>query len=85
MNKSDLYKLIDALPEKEIPTAAAFLSFVTHQSKQTSTDDFFDSAPYDDEEYPEEELAIIDERIREAQSGGETIPFAQVKANHGLT
>lgn len=84
MNRTDLHKLVDALPEKEIYTAAAFLSFVTHRAQEISRDDFFDAAPYDEDEYTEEELAVIDERIKEAQ-GGQTIPFAQVKAEHGLT
>ena len=84
MNRTDLHKLVDALPEKEIHTAAAFLSFVTHRAQELSRDGFFDAAPYDEDEYTEEELTVIDERIKEAQ-GGQTIPFAQVKTEHGLT
>ena len=85
MNKTDLHKLVDELPDTEIPTAAAFLSFVTHRAQEASTaSDFLDAAPYDDDEYTEGDLTIIDERIREAQAG-QTIPFAQVKAEHGLT
>ncbi|MFA5508731.1 MAG: hypothetical protein WC314_27615 [Vulcanimicrobiota bacterium] len=83
MKKTDLYRLIDALPEKEIPTAAAFLSFVTHRAQQASTSDYLDMAPYDEDDYTEEDLLVIDGRIREAQEGT-TITFAQVKAEHGL-
>lgn len=83
MDRTELYKLIEELPETEIPTAIAFLSFVTHRAQQTPLDRILDSAPYDDEEYTEEELAAIDRGFREAESG-QTMPFAQVKAEIGL-
>jgi hypothetical protein len=71
--------LVEELPETEIPTAVAFLNFVTHRAQQTPLDKILDAAPYDDEEYTEEELAAIDKGIREAEMG-QTISFAQVKA-----
>lgn len=69
MNKTDLYKLIDALPEKEIHTAAAFLSFVTLRAKQSPLDIFLDSAPYEDEELTPEERAGIEEGLADIKAG----------------
>jgi predicted transcriptional regulator len=83
MDRTDLQRLVEELPETEIPTVAAFVSFVTHRAQQTPLDRILASAPYDDEEYTEEELAAIDKGIREAEMG-QTIPFAQVKAELGL-
>jgi hypothetical protein len=82
MNKSDLYKLIDALPDSKLPVARAYLQGLKDGSGSFS-DDFFDSAPYDEEKYTEEELAAIDRGTREAESGL-TVSFAQVKAENGL-
>ncbi len=52
VNKEELYKLIDALPEEEVETAKRFLEFLaTHDPAVHS----LYTAPYDDEPTSEEE------------------------------
>ena len=71
MKKTDLYRLVDELPEAEIHTAVAFLSFVTHRAQLHSLEieTFLDSAPYDDEELTSEELAGIEEGLADVEAG----------------
>ena len=87
MNKTDLYKLIDTLPASKVPVVRAYLEALhagaNSEKKGEALNTLLDSASYDDEAYSEQELLTIDERIREAQ-GGQSIPFDQVKAEHGL-
>lgn len=68
-SKTELYKLVEELPETEIPTAVAFLSFVTHRAQLTPLDRILDAAPYDDEELTEEELAGIKEGLEDIEAG----------------
>jgi predicted transcriptional regulator len=69
MDRTDLHKLVEDLPETEIPTAIAFLSFVTHRAQQTPLDRILDSAPYEDEELTEEEHAGIREGLEDIRAG----------------
>ena len=69
MDRTDLHRLIEELPETEIPTVAAFVSFVTHRAQQTPLDRILDSAPSDDEELTEEEHAAIREGLDDIRAG----------------
>lgn len=69
MDRTDLHRLVEELPETEIPTVAAFVSFVTHRAQQTPLDRILDSAPYDDEELTEEEHAAIREGLDDIRAG----------------
>ena len=52
ITKEELYRLIDALPEKEVDTAKRFLEFLIIQESSVYS---LISAPYDDEPVSKEE------------------------------
>ena len=69
MDRTDLHRLVEELPETEIPTVAAFVSFVTHRDQQTPLDRILDSVPYDDEKLTEEEHAAIRKGLDDIRAG----------------
>ena len=55
MDRAELYRLVEELPETEIPIAVAFLRFIIQRAQQAPVDRILDSAPCEDEELTEEE------------------------------
>ncbi|HEV2997572.1 MAG TPA: hypothetical protein VGX16_00575 [Solirubrobacteraceae bacterium] len=56
MTKTELYELVDALPEESLPAAAILL-----RRAQDPVVAKLDAAPYDDEELSEEDLRVVRE------------------------
>ena len=83
MNKNELYRLLDEVPESELPTVRAFLGFVIYQSQKNLENDFLDSKPYDDEEYSEDVLGSLDEALEECRRG-ETVSHAEMKRRYNI-
>lgn len=85
MDRADLHKLVNKIPESEIPTAQAFLDFLILRSSSgvDAVEKAFDEAPDDDEDYPEELLASIEQAREEAQRG-ETISHQEMKRRYGI-
>lgn len=54
MTKTDLHRLVDALPEESLPAAAILL-----RRAQDPVAAKLDAAPYDDEELTDEELRAV--------------------------
>ena len=54
MTKSELYELVDALPDESLPAAAILL-----RRAQDPVIAKLDAAPYDDEELSEEDLRAV--------------------------
>jgi hypothetical protein len=67
MTKTELYELVDALPEESLPAAAILL-----RRAQDPVVAKLDAAPYDDEALTEEDLRAV----REAQ-GEPGIPWSE--------
>jgi hypothetical protein len=61
MTKTELYELVDALPEESLPAAAILL-----RRAQDPVIAKLDAAPYDDEELGEEDLRAIRDARSEA-------------------
>jgi len=81
MNKVDLHRLIEKLPDSQIPTVGTFLGYVLEQHSGSS--DPHDSAPYDDEEFSEEELTSFEEAHQEYQRG-ETFTLEEIKRKYNV-
>jgi hypothetical protein len=54
MTKTELHRLVDALPDESLPAAAILL-----QRAQDPVAAKLDAAPFDDEELTDEELRIV--------------------------
>jgi hypothetical protein len=61
MTKTELYELVDALPEESLPAAAVLL-----RRAQDPVVAKLDAAPYDDEDLTEDDLGAIREARSEA-------------------
>ena len=84
MNKTDLYQLIEKLPESKIPTVGSFIGYVLAQSSyEELLDEAHDNAPLDDEEYSEEELESFNEALEEYRRG-ETISHEEIKRRYNV-
>jgi hypothetical protein len=70
MTKTELYELVDALPDESLPAAAILL-----RRAQDPVIARLDAAPYDDEEVSEEDL----QAIRQAR-GEPGVPWSKVEA-----
>lgn len=66
MNKSDLYRLIDALPANRLPEVKVYLEGLERRS---SMDAYLSSAPEDDEDLTPSELEAIRQGLEQAQRG----------------
>lgn len=66
MNRTDLHKLIDGLPDSKLPVARAYLEGLRDGSRVQS---FLDNAPYDDEPYTDQERKAVQEGRAEAARG----------------
>lgn len=75
MTKTELYELVDALPEESLPAAAVLL-----RRAQDPVIAKLDAAPYDDEELDEEDLLAIRDARTEA---GIAWPEAEAELNAG--
>jgi hypothetical protein len=60
MTKRELHRLVDALPEESWPAAAALL-----RRAQDPVIAKLDAAPYDDEEFTDEDLRAVDAARRD--------------------
>ena len=84
MNRLDLHKLIDRLPESKIPTVGSFVGYVLSRSQyEELSDEVHDNAPLDDEEYSQEELESFQEAIEEYHRG-ETISHEEIKRRYNV-
>jgi hypothetical protein len=70
MTKTELYELVDALPEESLPAAAVLL-----RRAQDPVVAKLDAAPYDDEDLTEDDLRAIREARSEAG-----IPWSEAEA-----
>lgn len=61
MTKTELHKLVDALPDESLPAAAILL-----RRAQDPVAAKLDAAPYDDEELTDEDLRAVKEARSEA-------------------
>lgn len=78
VQKEELYRLIDALPEKEIAAAKRFLEFLVIQPDEESWDEFLKNPPINDEPLSEDDLRDIEEG-KKAISKGRVKSWEQVK------
>lgn len=76
--KEDLHRLVDDLPESEIPAASRYLRYLRDLANDPVLRAFME-APEDDEPLTPEEEAAIREAEEELERG-EGIPWEQVKA-----
>lgn len=81
MNKLDLHRLIDKLPDSQVPTVGTFLGYVLEQ--HSGSGDAHDRASYDDEDFSEEELASLDEAHQEYLRG-ETFSQEEIKRRYDV-
>lgn len=72
VSKKDLNKLIQRLPEENLPIAEKFLTKLLSESKSTNT------IPWDDEPTTQEDLDEI-KKAKEAFARGEGIQFKDVE------
>jgi hypothetical protein len=70
MTKTELYELVDALPDESLPAAAILL-----RRARDPVIAKLDAAPYDDEELTEEDLRALRDARREPG-----IPWSEAKA-----
>jgi hypothetical protein len=75
MTKTELHRLVDALPDESLPAAAILL-----QRAQDPVMAKLDAAPYDDEELTEEDLRAVKEARNEP---GVSWSDAQAELNAG--
>ncbi|MGA3117023.1 MAG: hypothetical protein ABSF90_21610 [Syntrophobacteraceae bacterium] len=80
--KSELHKLVDALPQEETMIARRFLEFLLAKADDPVLRAFLD-APEDDEPVTEEDLRDIEEG-RKAVAEGRVKSWEQVKEELGL-
>lgn len=66
MNRTDLHKLIDGLPDYKLPVAQAYLEGLRDGLHVQSS---LDNAPYDDEPYTDEERKAVEEARAEVARG----------------
>jgi len=83
VQKEELYRLIEALPEKEIAAAKRFLEFLVIRPAEESWDEFSKNAPEDDEPLSEDDLRDIEEG-KKAIAEGRVKSWEQVKSEYGL-
>jgi hypothetical protein len=83
VQKDELHRLIDALPEKEIATAKRFLEFLAIQPDEESWDEFLKNPPIDDEPLTEYDLLDIKEGEK-AIAEGRVKSWEQIKREYGL-
>lgn len=79
MNKLDLHKLIDRLPDSQIPTVGTFLGYVLEHHSERG--DPHDLAGYDDEDYSDDELASLEE-ARQEYLRGETFSQEEIESRY---
>lgn len=79
MKRADIQRLLEAVPESELPTIGSFISFVIDQSQKDPMEKFLDTAPYDEEMTPQEIEAAIVAR-REALEANEWVSAEEIKA-----
>ena len=79
MKRADIQRLLEAVPESELPTIGSFISFVIDQAKKDTMEKVLDTAPYDDEMTPEEIEAALEAR-REALEANEWVSAEEIKA-----
>lgn len=86
----ELLKLIEALPESEIPVVKSFVEFVLSRTASKDSKAFLDpvlhaleTAPEDDEPLTEEDLKAIAEGEEDIRQGRVT-PWEDVKRDLGL-
>lgn len=83
MDRTDLHKLVNQIPESQIPTAGAFLDFLILRSSVDPMEIALAGAPEDDEEYSEELLLSLAES-REESKRGTVLSHEEMKQRYGL-
>lgn len=78
MQKEELYRLVDALPEQEISTAKRFLEFLIVKPGKESWEELLKNPPIDDEPLSADDLKTISEAEKDIAEG-RIKPWEQVK------
>jgi len=78
MQKEELYRLVDALPEQEISTAKRFLEFLIVKPGKESWEELLKNPPIDDEPLTADDLKTIAEAEKDIAEG-RIKPWEQVK------
>lgn len=76
-----LHRLVDDLPESELPAARCFLGYLRREAEDVFRS-FLDAAPVDDEPVTKADLAAIREGLLE-RARGEVISHEDVKRRVG--
>lgn len=83
IQKEELYRLVDALPEQEMPTAKRFLEFLLVKPDKESWEEILKNPPIDDEPLTEDDLKAIAEAEKDIAEG-RVKPWEQVKRELNL-
>jgi len=67
--KRELYRLIEALPDKDVPAAKKYLETLVHRDRDAEARKAFASAPIDDEPLTEEDRKAITEARADITNG----------------
>ena len=76
MDNKDLYPLLDSIPQNRLPEVKVYLEGIS--LGKTNMDAYLDAAPYDDDEFSEEELASFEEAHQEYLRG-ETLSQEEIE------
>ncbi len=74
--KDELHRLIDELPEDELPGAKRYLEYLRNMGDPVLR--AFMEAPMDDETETEQEQAVVAEAYRDL-ADGHVVPFDEIK------
>ena len=76
-DRRTLHLLVDELPEAKLPAAKSYMERLQREPKDTLRA-FLDAAPVDDEPVTQEDLAAIQESLRE-RAEGEVVSHEAIK------
>lgn len=79
MRRADIERLLDAVPESELPTVGTFISFVIDQSQRDPMERFLDSCP-EDEDMTAEEIEAAELARKEAHDDEEWVSAESLKS-----
>lgn len=83
VQKEELYRLVDALQEQEIPIAKRFLEFLITEPDDITWEKLLKNPPIDDEPLSDDDLIAIAEAEKDITEG-RVKPWEQVKKELNL-
>lgn len=83
VQKEELYRLVDALQEQEIPIAKRFLEFLITEPDEVAWEKLLKNPPIDDEPLSDDDLIAIAEAEKDIAEG-RVKPWEQVKKDLNL-